>query len=438
MKIVYITPGSGGKFYCQNCYLDSQLIKSLQTLGHEVTSVPMYLPAQIEADGNHVHTPVFYGAINLYLKEKIPVFRHAPHWMERLLDSPGLLHMAARLSGSTNPTGLEEMTLSMLKGESGRQGAELDQLVSYLKSTFNPDLIHLSNALLLGLARKLKTELNTPVICSLQDEHEWIDLMSKDYQRKTWNLMARKAREVDLFITASHFYADKCSKQLNLPADRMAVVAGGISFEEYQQSPLPLDPPVIGYMCRMSQYFGLDILVDAFLRLKDTSPLKQLKLHLTGGYSTEDKPFVKKMIRKISNLGYRDDVTIFRRFDKQGRIEFLKSLTLLSVPVPAGEAFGIYQLEALAAGVPVVQPRVGGYPEFIENTGGGILYQPNDSIHLAAAVSSLLRDHARVKHLGKKGHQAAMKKYSITAAAKTMASLYKKVIGAGRAVGNHP
>jgi glycosyltransferase involved in cell wall biosynthesis len=437
MRIVYITPGSGGKFYCQNCYLDSQLIQSLQMLGHEVTSVPMYLPTQIEADEHQVPAPVFYGAINLYLKEKIPVFRHTPQWMERLLDSPGVLHLAAKLSGSTNPAGLEEMTLSMLRGESGRQAAELDQLVAHLKATYNPDLIHLSNALLLGLARKLKAELNTRVVCSLQDEHEWIDLMSKDYQKKIRDLMAGRARDVDLFITASHFYADKSAEQLNLPADRMAVVAGGISFRDYQQSPLPFEPPVIGYMCRMSQYFGLDILVEAFLKLKHTSRFNGLRLHLTGGYSTEDKPFVKKMIRRISSLGFKEDVTVFKRFDKQGRIDFLKSLTLMTVPVPSGEAFGIYQLEALAAGVPVVQPRLGGYPEFIKNTGGGILYHPNDSIHLAAAIDSLLGDPTRVNDLAKKGYQAVRKKYSITASAEAMAALYQKVITTGRAAQNH-
>ena len=156
MKIAYVTPGHGLQFYCQNCFRDTALLQSLASLGHEVTKVPMYLPSGMETGEDVAVTPVFYGAVNIYLKEKLPFYRSAPVWMERLLDSPAMLHFAAKKSGSTRPVGLEEMTLSMLEGETGRQASELDNLIRHLRDNVAPDVVHLSNALLLGLARRLK------------------------------------------------------------------------------------------------------------------------------------------------------------------------------------------------------------------------------------------------------------------------------------------
>lgn len=427
MKIAYVTPGSGDSFYCQNCFRDRELLKSLTALGHEVVRVPMYLPADLDADASIAGTPVFFGAINIYLKEKLPIYRHAPAWLERLLDSHALLQMAAKKSGSTSATGLEEMTISMLMGEEGRQASELDHLIRHL-SRIKPDIVHLSNALLLGLARRLKRDLGAGVICSLQDENEWVDLMPDHYQRKICNLMAERAKDVDLFITPSRFYAAKSQKQFGIPAVKINVINGGINLEDYETSPLPFEPPVIGYLSRMAPNFGLDILVDAFFQLKKDDPFKDLKLHVTGGYTSEDKAFLKGILKKISDQGYENDVTIFKHFDKKNRILFLKSLTLLSVPIPGGEAFGAFQVESLAAGVPVVQPNAGGFPEFVENTSGGVIYEPNDSETLAKTIASLLWDRDKTRAMAQQGREAVMERYTMERMAKDTASLYQEVL----------
>jgi glycosyltransferase involved in cell wall biosynthesis len=427
MKIAYVTPGSGMQFYCQNCFRDSALLHALSAHGHEVAKVPMYLPSGLDSSEKITATPVFYGAINVFLKEKLPLYRHAPEWMEHLLDSRALLNLAAKKSGSTRASGLEEMTLSMLQGEKGRQATELDHLIQYLKKEVVPDVVHLSNALLLGLAHRLKADLGAGIICSLQDENEWVDLMDEDYQSQVWDLMAQKAADVDLFVTASQFYADKSQKQLKIPAEKIKVIYGGIDFEGYKKSSLPVDPPVIGYLCRMSEYFGLGILVDAYLKLKKEERFKDLKLYLTGGYSGDDKLFVNKMTRKISDHGFMHDVKIFKDFCKESRIKFLKSLTLLSVPVPSGEAFGAYQVEALAAGVPIVQPNVGCYPEFIEKTQGGIIFEPNTGEKLAEAIASLLSDPDKINKMGEVGRKIVLEEFSMKQMAKNIAEIYKDV-----------
>lgn len=428
MKIVHITPGSGGTFYCQNCFRDNELVKALQSFNHDVFNVPMYLPLNIDKDIEEGSTPVFYGAVNVYLKEKLALFRHAPEWLERLLDSKPVLQYAAKKSGSTKADGLEEMTISMLLGENGRQASELDRLIHFLTKEIKPDIVHLSNALLLGLANKMKTEVGAKVICSLQDENEWIDPMHAEYRQKVWDLMAEKAKDVDLFITASHYYSLKSQEQLKIPADKINIIYSGINLKGYQVSDIPMNPPVIGYLCRLNKDFGLDLLLDAVIKIKNGNKFKDLQLYITGGYTADDFEFVDSINRKIDKSGFRSDIKIFDKFSLDERSAFLKSLTLLSVPVPKGEAFGAYQVEALASGVPVVQPDRGCYPEFIETTGGGVIFNKYDSDTLAETIVNLLSDPEKIKTMGIEGRKVIHDKYTLTNMAKQTIAVYEKAL----------
>ncbi len=429
MRIAHITPGTGGQFYCQNCFRDGSLLESSLDLGHEIHTVPMYLPLDLDHHTTDGDVPVFYGAINIYLKEKSSLYRNVPSWVEQVLDSSPMLRLAARMAGSTQASGLEEMTLSMLRGEEGNQASELDRLVQYLATEIQPDVVHLSNALLLGLAGRMRGDLGCKVICSLQDENEWIDPMEEAYQQQVWGLMAEKAVDVDRFIAASHYYSRLSQDKLNIPASKIHVVYAGIHLDGYEKSPLPLDPPVIGYLSRMSEALGLGILVDAFLTLRCEPEFQDLRLHITGGHAAEDKPFIRRVMKTIRQRGCEDSVRIFDAFDRPDRIEFLKSLTLLSVPVPAGEAFGTYQIEALAAGVPIVQPDAGGFPEFVSATDGGVIYAPNDSRTLAENIASLLLQPDLIRHHAEAGGRAVREKFSIQNTVRDMARIYEDVLG---------
>jgi glycosyltransferase involved in cell wall biosynthesis len=130
----------------------------------------------------------------------------------------------------------------------------------------------------------------------------------------------------------------------------------------------------------------------------------------------------------LTKEGFIKDVKIYDSFDIEHRLEFLNSLSLLSVPVPGGEAFGAYQVEAVASGVPIVQPNVGGYPEFVESTGGGIIYEPNDPQHLAQALGSMLDNPERIKEMGINGREVVMKSFSMQNMANNILDVYKKVV----------
>ena len=138
-------------------YATASTLMHWRAEGHKVTKIPMYLP--LFADEHDIsEVPIFYGAISTYLKQLYPIFRKAPAWFDRLLNSKPMMKMAASMAGSTNAKGLEDMTVSMLLGEEGEQKAELDHMVNWIAEHCQPDIIHISNALLLGLARRFKGE----------------------------------------------------------------------------------------------------------------------------------------------------------------------------------------------------------------------------------------------------------------------------------------
>lgn len=427
MKIVNIVPGFGGSFYCGNCLRDSVFVKTLKTLGHEAIMLPMYLPLTLDNQGN-IDTPVFYGAVNIYLKQQFRFLRHMPKWMHRFFDSAPILRYAAKKSGSTRASGLEEMTISMLKGAEGLQAEELQQLIDYLKHHEKPDVVHLSNSLLLGMAAKIREELNIPVVCSLQDEDVWVDAMTPEYQLKLWNLMAEKARDVDAFVAVSNYFAGVMKGKMQIPDNKMFVVPIGVDPDQYEVFTPSLDPPVIGYLSRLCEENGLEVLVDAFIELKDKSTHKNARLRLSGGKTGDDKRFIDKQVKKLKKKGYFNDVEWQEDFGLNSRSAFFRGLTVLSVPVLKGEAFGLYQAESMASGIPVVQPALGAFPEIAEITGGGVIYQPNTPAALASALAAILSDPAKLQKMSEDGRKAVDTHYNAGLLAKKMVVVYEKVI----------
>ena len=426
-KIAYIVPGSGGTFYCQNCLRDAALIMELRQHGYDVFTAPMYLPIFSDEPVQGADTPIFFGAINMYLKYKFPFLQKAPAWLNKLLDSQLLLRFAAKKSESTSAVGLEDMTIAMLEGETGPMADDIDTLVEWLSEHEQPDIVHISNALLLGLAKSLKTRLNCKIVCSLQDEDLWVDAMRNPQRDQIWKIMAEKAEYVDSFIAVSKYYAETMQKKMNIKPDKMNVIPVGIDLDGYQASEQPVTTPAIGYLSKITESLGFSTLVDAFIILKQSTELKNLQLHATGGLVGDDIKYVRKIKKRLAKLGFEKDLIIESDFSREKRITFLQNISVLSVPVPKGEAFGTYLLEAMASGIPVVQPNEGSFPELIEATYGGITYSPNRPSYLAEALKSLLLDPERAKRIGAQGKEAVHKDFSIkNMAEKTVATYLRR------------
>lgn len=426
MKIAHIIPGSGGSFYCGNCLRDSKYMKALQDLKQEVIKVPLYLPLFDDAhDLNQV--PVFYGAVDIYLKQRFPVFRHMPAFVDKMLNSKPMLHLAAQNAGSTRAKGLEEMTVSMLLGEEGLQKEELERLVQWLRDEAKPDVVHLSNALLLGLARRIKQEMNIPVVCSLQDEDVWVDVMSDKHRDEVWQLMEKRGREVDAFVSVSDFYAREMKKRMHIRPEQLLVNYIGVDAADYQVKPIEQKEPVIGFISRMCEENGLGILIDAFIHLKEDENYHAVKLKITGGKTNDDTTFIKQQKKKIAKAKLENVVFWVEEFEGPSRQDFFDSVAVLTVPVLNGEAFGLYQLEALASGIPLVQPELGAFPEVVGLSEGGLTYHPNSPKKLEKAWKSIILDKEKLTDLSQKGLAGVKAHFDIHKQAGKLVEIYKNV-----------
>ena len=428
MNIIHITPSAGDSFYCENCLRDAALIKAMMKAGHDVLSVPLYLPLPDDVSDSVVKTPVFFGGINVYLQQKSSFFQKTPRWFDKMLDSPGLLRWVGRWAGMTSAEDLGQTTTSMLRGEQGRQIKELDRLVEWLYAQdTKPDVVCLSNVMLVGLARRIKQTLDVPVFCMLQDEDGFLDGLQSPYSDQAWQILAERAGDVDAFIAVSKYYADVMQQRLGVASERIYVVYMGISLDGYDSGHTEPGAPTIGYLSRMCSDKGLDTLVEAFVQLKKNEKLKNAMLRITGGKMSDDGKFLNKIRHRLDSCGLIGEVEFLSEFDSLNKSAFLRTLSVLSVPEKQPVAYGLYVLEALAAGVPVVEPSSGVFPELIDMTGGGVLFEPNNTAALAAAIENLLIEPDYARKLGKQGRDAVFEKFNIEQTAKEIVRIYEQI-----------
>jgi glycosyltransferase involved in cell wall biosynthesis len=423
LRIVQLTPGAG-KMFCGACLRDNALVHALRKLGHSVVMAPLYLPMTLDEDDQSSGTPLFYGGINVYLDQQSALFRNAPRWLHRLLASPTLLKLASGAAANTRAQDLGELTLSMLRGEEGNQARELDDLIAWLRVE-KPDAVCLSNVLLAGMARRIRKEVRVPVLCSLQGEDYFLDALSQAFRQAAWKTTAERAADIDVFIAPSRYFADLMAQRLNIPPDRMKVLANGINLDGYDTAPRTDEPgpPVLGFFARMCLDKGLDQLVGAFIRLKKRDGLGNLKLRVGGSCGPSDQVLVDSLRGKLAAEGLLSDVEFFPNLSRAEKLNFLKSLSVFSVPAAWKEAFGLYIVESLAAGVPVVQPDHGAFSELIEFTGGGVLYPPEGEAALADALASLLLAPKTAKAMGRTGRAVVFAQYNVETMARQMAEL---------------
>jgi glycosyltransferase involved in cell wall biosynthesis len=429
MNIVYLITGSGGSFYCGNCYRDMLYIKAIRKVpGIKVTAIPLYLPPDTSGIITEFDKHVFFGAISLFLREKVPFLRRMPAFLDKIFDAAPMLKIAARQAGTTRTEGLEDLTLNMIKGDNATRNNELDRLVAYLLKDSKPDAIHLSNALIIGLASQLKKRLDIKIICSLQNEDDWIDEMVEPYRSKAWEMIAAESVHVDAFVSPSQYYKDLFIRKTGIKGENIYIVPSGIDSAEDNTIPGIIRPLSIGYYCRINYQNGFDKLVDAFIIIKSQKIFQDLTLHVSGGYTDDDKPFIKNQIKKINGFGFKKSVRIYQEFYGDSKEEFFRNIDIMSVPVRKYDAYGLYVLEANAAGVPVVQPSTGAFPEILKKTGGGLLYSPDNAEELVSGLIKLLNDNTLRKSLGETGKIKVKEELSLENMSEGLSKVYKSIL----------
>ncbi|HPC98943.1 MAG TPA: glycosyltransferase family 4 protein [Bacteroidales bacterium] len=429
MKVVFLITGSGGSFYCSNCYRDMLFFRAVKKYGRiEAEAVPLYLPPEKIYVESGFGTNVYFGAVSLFLREKVPALHNMPVFLEKIFDSPPLLKIAAMSAGSTRSSGLEEMTINMIDSSSRIHERELERLALHLKD-IKADIVHLSNSLIIGLAKQLKEIIDIKVVCSLQNEDDWINDMAEPYQSKAWELIGKESANVDVFVSPGTYFTDFITRKTGISRDKILIVPAGI---EVPQAIIPekkQDSMAVGFFSRVSQHNGFDKMVDAFLILKKEKEFKNLKLHVCGGYTGDDKPFIKQQISKINKRGLRESVRFFHEFHGNTKEDFLNSADLISVPVRKPDGYGLYILEANAHAVPVVQPATGAFPEILSVTEGGVIYEPDTVEKLAESISMLLQDSTGRKALGIKGRKNVNEKLNIERMSEGLLRAYRMASG---------
>ncbi len=428
MKIAYITAGAGGMF-CGSCLRDNTLAAALHKLGHEAILIPTYTP--IRTDEDNVSQPrIFLGGINVYLEQKLSLFQYMPRLLKHLLAVPALLRWVSRFAVQIDAKKLGELTVSVLKGEHGNQRKDVEELAAWLATDVKPDVVNLTNALLSGLVHEIKARAHVPVLCSLQGDDAFLDSLPEPYRAQSMQLIRDHCREIDGFIATCNDYADYMADYFTIPRERIHVVYPGLNLAGHggPHTRPDNDPFTIGYFARICPEKGLHVLVEAFRILKQTPDLPPCRLRVSGWLGANNNAYFDDLQEKIKQCGLADHFEHVECPDHASKVCFLQSLDVLSVPATYREPKGLYILEALANGVPVVQPRHGSFPELIDATGGGLLVEPGNPADLARGLRLLLQDPNLRGNHGRKGKEAVQDRFHAEAMADQTLAVYQRYV----------
>ena len=414
--------------YCGSCLRDNAMATELIARGHDVMLLPVYTPTFTD-EPNVSNDHVVLGGISAYLEQYHPMFRKTPRWLDRIWDSKTVLSLASRRSISTNPQMLGEMTVSVLKGENGFQRKEIDKLIEWLTAQDTPDVINLPYSLLLGMAEPLKRALNVPILCTLQGEDLFLDNLQEPYRTEAVNLIRDQIKYVDSFLSVSEYYADFMPGYLGIPREKIRVVPLGINPQGFElRESKRTGPFTVGFLARIAPEKGLHVLADAYRILRQSGDLPEARFEAAGYMAADCKSYLEQIQKSLKDAGLDGEFHYRGVLDRAEKIAFLRKMDVMSVPATYDEPKGVSLLEAMACGVPLVQPRRGAFTEIVENTGGGLLVQPDDSQSLSEAILKIARDKRLAEELSANGFRGVREHYTAANMADRVLEAYESVI----------
>lgn len=425
MRIAYIAAGAAG-MYCGSCLHDNTLARALMDQGHDVLLVPTYTPIRTD-EPDVSQRRVFVGGVSSYLQQKAPLFRYTPRWLDRWIDSPWVLRLATRGGPSVDPAKLGDMTVSMLRGESGNQRKGVEELVDWLVSEAKPDLVHLSNSMLMGFAKRIAQRCGPPVVCSLSGEDIFLEKLTQPHYDQARQMLRERAGDVQAFVALNEYYAHFMAEYLSVERSRVHVIPHGLNLEGYGllgEQPREL---VIGYLARICYDKGLHLLVQACEQIARNAPRLDFRVQAAGYLGKADEPYLQDIQARVQRGPLAGRFEYIGEVDRTGKIAFLQSLSLFALPTVYTESKGLPVLEAWANGVPVVVPDHGSFPEMVADTGGGVLHKPHDSSDLATRLLHLLGDAQQRAALGAAGRVAVVDRYQAHHMADSTMRLYESL-----------
>lgn len=431
LRIVYLTAGAAG-MYCGSCLHDNSLAKALIAQGHEALLVPTYTPILTD-ETSVARDQLFYGGLNVYLQQVLPLARLLPNWTDRFLSSPRLVRWVATRAMGTSASNLGGLTVSMLRGRDGNQRKEVDRLVDWLAQEIHPEAIIFSNLLIGGAIPEIRKRVDCPIVVILQGDDAFFDQLPEPYASQSMALLQKLARQVDLFLVHSRAYGERMQARLQLSEGQWETLPLSIDptdFLKFERSaviePHDLSPaPRIGYLARLAPEKGLHVLAEAFIELLQRRP--DARLEIAGWLGKQHHDYWHSVQERLAAAGASDRMNYWGSVDRAGKLEFLRSIDVLSVPATHFEPKGLFVLEALAAGVPVVLPDHAAFPELIQRLGGGYLFPAEDSHALAGRLESVLSDLPAARALGAEGRERVLQQSTTAHEARRLAEILQRL-----------
>ncbi len=427
MRIAYLAAGAAG-MYCGSCLHDNTLAAALLKQGEEVLLVPTYTPLKTD-EPSVSQRRVFMGGVNAYLQQASSFFRHTPKWFDRLLDNPTFLNWVTRGASSVDPAKLGGLTVSMLKGEKGNQRKSLEQLVDWLVDEVKPDVVHLSNSMLLGLARRIRERCGPPVVCALSGEDLFLEALVPPHYDEARRLLCERAAEVEAFTSLNNYYADFMADYLSVDRSKMHVVPHGLGLDGIiPRSDEDSGELAIGYLARICPEKGFHLFIEACEELAIKRPDLSFRVKTAGYLGAGDREYFLTLRRRIDRGPLKDRFEYLGEVTREQKYEMLRSLTAFATPTVYAESKGIPAIEAMAAGVPVVLPNHGSFPELVTDTEAGLLHQPEDPESLSEELEKLLDDPDQAAQLGRRGRMAIEDRYHADQMATSTRQVYEKLL----------
>jgi glycosyltransferase involved in cell wall biosynthesis len=429
VKICILAAGAGG-MYCGSCMRDNALAGALKRAGHDVTLVPLYTPLRTDAPSQS-DSHVFFGGINIYLQHASRLFRWTPRFLDWVWDRRWLLNAATKYGASKPYAELGGLTLDLIQGEQGAAVKEVRRLASFLRDDVKPDVVSLPNLMFIGVARVFREELGLPVVCELTGEDIFLDELREPYASQVRAAIRERVPHVSRFVATCEYYAGRMAEYLGVPRERIGVVYPGLPKEFFEA--LPAEPNrqrdgrarTVGYLARICPEKGFERIVDAMIALREMPGMGDVQLRSGGWLGKRDRRFFESMQWRIDGSPLRGGFTYVGELDQAAKVNLLGSIDVFSAPSVYPESKGIYVLEALAAGVPAVQPAHGSFPELIGKTNGGMLTPPGDARAHAAALAELLADDQRRARHGDEARRIVREQFTDTRMAEQMLHIYE-------------
>jgi rhamnosyl/mannosyltransferase len=169
---------------------------------------------------------------------------------------------------------------------------------------------------------------------------------------------------------------------------------------------------------RLVYYKGFEVLIEAMVNVDG-------RLLLIG-----DGPLRAKLAGLAAALGIADRVVFLGALQNRETIPFYHAADVFVLPsVARSEAFGIVQIEAMAAGTPVVNTALdSGVPFVSRHEVTGLTVPPQDPAALAAALNRLLQDDQLRAGYGKAARLRAQTHFSLEAMTSQTRAIYTSVL----------